>query len=75
MEDHGSVGTMDNQLSPSYLLETLIFGGMVKVTMGIDNTDTAQVVLGQCEQYLVHIATRIDDSRLSRPFTTKDITI
>jgi phage tail tube protein FII len=75
MEDHGSVGTMDNQLGPRHLLETLIIGGMVKVTMGIDNTDTAQIVLGKCQQYLVRIATWIDDSCLSRPFTTKDITI
>jgi hypothetical protein len=48
---------------------------MVKVTMGIDNTDTAQIVLGKCQQYLVRIATWIDDSCLPRPFTTKDITI
>jgi hypothetical protein len=66
---------MDNQLSSGYLLETFIFGGMVKVTMGIDNIDTAQMVLGQSQQYLVHIPTRIDDSGLFRPFTTKDITI
>src|SRR5512143_3700972 len=62
MKDHGSISSMDDQLSPGYLFETFIFGSMVKVTMGIDNIDTAQKVLSQSQQYLVHISTRIDDS-------------
>jgi hypothetical protein len=72
---HGSVSTMDHQLGSGHLFETLILGTMVDVAMGIDDIDAAQIVLGQCYKYLIYIPTRIDDSCLSRPFTTKDITI
>jgi hypothetical protein len=41
MHDHRRVGTMDDQLGSSHLLEPLISGGMVKVAMGIDNIDAA----------------------------------
>jgi hypothetical protein len=75
MQDHGSVGTMDHQLSPCHLLETLIPCGMVKVTMGVDDPDTTQIVFCQCHKYFVHITARIDDGRLSGPFTAKDIAI
>jgi phage tail tube protein FII len=48
---------------------------MVKVAMGVDDVDTAQIVFGQGHQYLVHISPRIDDRCLSRSFTAKDIAV
>jgi len=45
------------------------------VTMGIDNINTAQIVLRECHEYLIHITTRIDNSCLPGPFTTQDIAI
>jgi hypothetical protein len=75
MHDHTSVGTVDDQLSSSHLLQTLIFGGMVKVAMGIDDIDTAQIVFGQCHQDFVYISSRIDDSGLSRSLAAEDIAV
>jgi hypothetical protein len=75
LHDHRGVGTVDDQLSPGYLLEPLILPGMVKVAMGVDNIDTAEIVFGQCHQDLVHISPRIDNRCLSRSFTTEDIAV
>jgi hypothetical protein len=75
VHDHGGVGTVDDQLSSRHLLEPLIFTGMVKVAMGVDNIDTAQMVFGQCHQDLVHVSPWIDDRCLSRSFTTEDIAV
>jgi hypothetical protein len=48
VHNQGGIGTMDDQLSSRHFLEPLIFAGMVKVAMGVDNIDTPQVVFGQC---------------------------
>jgi hypothetical protein len=47
MHDHRGIGTMDNELGSRYSLQALIPRGMVRVTMGIDDIDTSQIVLGQ----------------------------
>jgi hypothetical protein len=47
MHDHRGISTMDNELRSRYSLQALIPRGMVRVTMGIDNIDTSQIVIGQ----------------------------
>jgi hypothetical protein len=45
------------------------------MTMGIDDADTMQRILGQGHEYLVNIAARVDDGRFLRPFTAKNVTV
>src|SRR3990172_1466788 len=75
LKDHGSIGAVDKKLRSRNFLESLIIRCMVKVTVGVNDVDTTELLFGQGHQYLVRVASRIDDSRLPGPFTTKDVAI
>jgi hypothetical protein len=75
LKDHGSIGTVDKELGSRHLFESLIIRCMIKVTMGVNDIDTTQIIFGESQQYLVRVAPRVDDSRLPGPFTAKDVTI
>jgi hypothetical protein len=66
---------MDKELGPRNLLDSLIIRGMIKVTMGVYDVDTTQMIFGESQQYLIRVASWIDDRRLPGPFTAKDVTI
>jgi hypothetical protein len=75
LKDHGSIGAVDKELGSRNFLESLIIRCMVKVTMGINDVDTTELLFGQGQQYLVRVASWINDSRLPGSFTAKDVTI
>lgn len=66
---------MDEELSLCHLLKTLILRRMIKMTMSVNDVNTAKVVLGVGDQNLVCITSWIDDSGLSCPLATQDVTV
>jgi hypothetical protein len=60
---------MDEELSFCHFFKALIFCRMVKMTMGVDDVKAAKMVLGVGNQYLIRIASRVNNSSLSCPFT------
>jgi hypothetical protein len=75
LKDHRSIGTVDKKLGSRHFLKSFVIRCMVKVTVGVNDVDTAKFVFGQGQQYLVRVPSRIDDSCLPGPFTAKDVTI
>jgi hypothetical protein len=75
LKDHGSICTVDKKLGSRHFLESFVIRCMVKVTVGVNDVDTTLIFFGESQQYLVRVASRIDDSRLPGPFTAKDVTI
>ena len=75
MQDHRSIGVVDQELSPCHFLKAFIICRMVEMAMSIDNVNAAYPILSKGDENPIGITSRIDKGCLSCSLTAYNVTI